>query len=72
MRGILARNFFRGSVTLFSSTSSVSLASNDVAGRTPSVGRITAKGFPRSVMIIEERSFNQCHLLDQSIGDPVE
>jgi hypothetical protein len=59
-------------VTLFSSAISVSLASNDVAGRTLLVGRITAKGFPRSVMIIEEHPFNSCHLPDQSIGDPVE
>src|SRR4030067_2360720 len=50
IRGILDRNFFRGSRILPSPASSVNFASNEIAGRLPSAGGMTAIGFPRSVI----------------------
>ena len=50
VRGILLRNFFRGSMIFNSLANSVSLVSNDLAERFASVGRITAIGFPRWVI----------------------
>src|SRR3990172_4564535 len=50
IKGIFDRNFFRGSRILPCPASSVNFASNEVAGRLPSVGRMTAIGFPRSVI----------------------